>query len=76
MELIFALKEGVVASFISMLKEEEGPTDGGNSSFEDTKETALASSQPSITLLQMVQARHELYQLLAIHHYLSHSTYS
>ena len=35
-ELIAAVKEGAIASFISTIKEEEQPRDGGNSCCKDT----------------------------------------
>ena len=48
-ELIATLKEGVVASFIPTVKEEDQPKNGGSSSSRDTTRIALGSDQPSIT---------------------------
>ena len=55
MELIATLKEGVVASFIPMVKEEEQPRDRSSSSFGNTTGIALTSGQPSLTLSRMAQ---------------------
>ena len=53
MELITVLKEGDVASFIPMVKDEEQPRYEDSSSFEDNTGIALALSQPSIALLRI-----------------------
>ena len=55
-ELITALKEGVVASFITTVKEEEQSRDGSSSSSGETTGIALASGEPSMTLSRMAEA--------------------